>query len=306
MTSECLIAQSLGWTDWSGWFRELKKALILYHTVRVSMHGNGYRVLAEYDATVSEDELRGCIKPAEKLLSSQFEFVNRQAFRDMHNKTLYTLCKKALKFRVQPPPEYSIDTGNPWYEVERGIMGLLALINIDILRAHRHNAAIFPSELDVSVVSYKLGKRLGVSKRDVFTDLCKMTIPDFSQLTLHDILELRKCGTIKDFRERIGTLSESVISRDYRLSFDRVQEIREMVSTELLNEVFAYVKDTQPRIKETIMKGVVTEIPVPILDSIISAAVTTEELIKQWKLRQSHGWLFFISEMHRRSQKSPR
>jgi len=90
MTLECLITQSLGWVNWAGWFRELEKALILYQTVRMPMHDGGYKVLAEYDTTVSEGELRGCIKPAESVFSSHFEFAHRQAFRDMRDKAIHT------------------------------------------------------------------------------------------------------------------------------------------------------------------------------------------------------------------------
>ena len=301
MTAECVITEALGWTDWPKWLRELNKALILYQTVRIPYYEITVKSIAEKDETVSKSELMSCLKPREEI-SPEFEFAYKQALQDLKDNELYNFCQQVVRPMKKPEPNRkNVDEWWPWFhDFVKDIWGLLTFVNRDLLVAHRHQAAIFPSELDVTVVSYKLGKKLEIPKRDVITELVKLAIPDFSELHLQHILDLRRNASIQQFREKISMLSEIVISQEIYKSPEETQEkIRQTVTTRFLNDIFELVRHIKPDIKKTLTEAVVTKVPIPPLNYLIEATVLSHKLIKQWELKQSHGWIFFISEMRK-------
>jgi len=300
VATDCVITQVLGWMDWSKWLHELNKALILYQTVRIPYHEITVKSIIEKDKTVSKSELMNCLKPREDVLP-EFEFAYKQAIQDLKDNDLFAICEQVIRLMKKPEPNHeNMDEWGPWYhDFVKDIWGLLTFANTDLLVAHRHQAAIFPSELDISIVSYKLGRKLDIPKRHVFTEIINLTVPNFSELSLHNILDLRQDTLIQQFREKISMLSQSVVSESYKSPEEPCEIVKEIAKAAFLDDIFELVGRVKPDIKKTLAKAVITKIPIPPLNYIIDAAVLTDNLIKQWKLKKSHGWIFFISEMRK-------
>ena len=114
-------------------------------------------------------------------------------------------------------------------------------------------------------------------------------IPDFSELSWEQIFELRKDSSIKKFRDKILA------------NFDQSKGI----DSEIISGLWEIASYARPNIKGTILKGILSNIPSPIIINPVGLGTAIKDTYDDYKLEESKGWLFFIQKARALTEASP-
>lgn len=117
-----------------------------------------------------------------------------------------------------------------------------------------------------------------------FKEIITATIPDISEYTWDEIIDIRNHKYWEQFRNKITELSENHEDKKIR------QDILEEIVRKDLIEMVQYFR---PQVNKNIVKGVISNIPLPIPINPLSVASTGYDLIKEIDFEKKYGWLYF-------------
>lgn len=287
-------------------FNDLKFALLLFDQIHIPIHLEGIlRVFNFYKNTFPEaiiPDLLNIMHPVSPRAETSDEALNRMS-QDLKNKKvaelLEEIAKKSVKKKSFINEKGKFDETLYYYALYREIGWTMWGIEHDLILTQKSKAAYYPYSVLLPVVKQmfmseyeRLHRTVSI---EILKDVIEKNLPDFSKMTIKEILELRSEGTISDFRKRIRELSTVAVKTE------RPIEIRELVDQELMRDLWALAKDVRPNIPVATLRATISNIPLPVPNpmGIIDSAYSIYEGVK---LKRKYGWLFFIAEMREKAR----
>ena len=109
-------------------------------------------------------------------------------------------------------------------------------------------------------------------------------IPDISEYSWDEIIEIRHHKYWTQFRKKLTELSESVQDKKLR------QDILEEIVQKDLVEMVQYFR---PHVAKNIVKGIVSNIPLPIPINPVSVVCTGHDIVQEIDFNKKYGWMYF-------------
>lgn len=285
-------------------FNDLKFALLLFDQIHIPIHSEGItRVLDFYKDTFPQSiipDLLNIIIPVPSIpkISDQALKLLGQDLRNTRvTGLLEDIAKTYIKKKNFINKKGKFDENLYLYALYREIGWTMFGIEHDLILTQKLKTAYYPYPVLLPVVKQMFLSEYeqlhGMAGIEVLKDVVEENVPDFSKMTMEEILELRSEGTISDFRKRIRELSTLAVEAKKSI------EIRALVDHELKRDLWALARDVKPNIPVAFLKALVSNIPLPVPNpmGIIDSGYS---VYKGLKLNRTYGWLFFIAEMRRK------
>jgi len=160
-------------------------------------------------------------------------------------------------------------------------------LNDSLAISHAMSLPVTVDSIYASLLRLKTKCRMGL-QFSVLERLSKIGVPDFSDLTLEKILDLRKDKALASFRNLISTLSS-------RLQSENNLNVEALFTQELLKQM-RELAPNKKRIALTIFLGALSNVPCP----FIGAATTVADIGKELKEYHdfSSNWLSFLLKLN--------
>lgn len=156
-------------------------------------------------------------------------------------------------------------------------------LNDSLTISHALNSPVTVDPIYASLLRLKTKCRIG-RQFSVLERLSQIGVPDFSELTLEQIIDLRKDKALTSFRSLISTLSSRLQSeRDFNLESFFTQEL------------FKQIKELAPNRKRIVLSaflGALSKVPCPFLGEVKTIADIGKQ-IKQYRTFSSN-WVSFL------------
>ena len=117
-----------------------------------------------------------------------------------------------------------------------------------------------------------------------FSDIITAIIPDISEYSWDEIIEIRHHNYWTQFRKKLTELSESI--EDKKLGQDILEEI-------VRKDLIEMAQRFRPQVTKNIVKGVVSNIPLPIPINPVSVVCTGYDIMKEIDFDKKYGWIYF-------------
>jgi hypothetical protein len=135
-----------------------------------------------------------------------------------------------------------------------------------------------------------LGEFMFVGKRTILAECTEtmrhILLPQLDGITLAAIERLRKSDFRRHFVEYLNELAN--------LPETRAEKIRLRV----FESFFAVLGRVKPSIRTASLTGVLVNLPSPIVVNPFGIADSIANINKNIRLKRTHGWLFFLQELH--------
>ncbi|WP_273854331.1 hypothetical protein [Guptibacillus spartinae] len=126
--------------------------------------------------------------------------------------------------------------------------------------------------------------------KEAISEIIYYTIPDINYYTWEEIIALRKHPFFNSFRKKISQLNEAIDIGDIKLSKEIIEQLEQ-------KEVIEMIKLFKPSPKTKIIKGVTSNVPLPIPINPASVYFATQDIKTEYKLKNKYGWLFFLLDV---------
>lgn len=156
-------------------------------------------------------------------------------------------------------------------------------LNDSLAMSHALNAPIAVDSIYASLLKLKTKCRIG-SQFSTLEKLAKIGVPDFGDLDLEKILELRKDKALASFRNLISALS-------LKVQCGNNLDIEAIFTQELFKEI-KELAPTKKRIALNTFIGALSNLPCPIIGAVTSVSEVGKE-IKEYR-DFSSNWLSFL------------
>lgn len=117
-----------------------------------------------------------------------------------------------------------------------------------------------------------------------FKEIITATIPDISEYTWDEIIDIRNHKYWEQFRNKISELSENI--EDKKIGQDILEEI-------VRKDLIEMVQHFRPKVNKNIVKGVISNIPLPIPINPVSVVSTGYDIMKEIDFEKKYGWIYF-------------
>ncbi len=126
----------------------------------------------------------------------------------------------------------------------------------------------------------------GVEKADssLFDTIFSLASPDVDSLSWEHIADIRSHKHFKSLMGKMTTLrSQELIKRGSAYET-------------ILKDLFSFIGDVSPNLKQSIFKGIITNLPIPPINPFgVSEAI--KDIAKNKKLEKRYGYLFLLQEL---------
>ena len=147
----------------------------------------------------------------------------------------------------------------------------------------KENCTFLPMNVEKQMLGKIFGSTTNIEYSN-FSDIITVMIPDISEYSWDEIIEIRHHNYWTQFRKKMTQLSESI--EDKKLGQDILDEI---VRKDLI-EMAQYFR---PKVTKTIVKGVMSSIPLPIPINPVSVLCTGYDIMKEIDFDKKYGWIYF-------------
>ncbi|MBN8209852.1 hypothetical protein JI666_13935 [Bacillus sp. NTK071] len=131
-----------------------------------------------------------------------------------------------------------------------------------------------------------------VESDDLYTEIIGYTLPDINEYSWDEIIDLRNHPFFDSFRNKVAHLNDAANSSDIKLSEEIVEEIEQKDMKEML-EMF------RPTPKSKVIKGIASNIPLPIPINPVSAYYAIDDVKREIDLKKKYGWIYFLLDGRR-------
>ncbi len=156
-------------------------------------------------------------------------------------------------------------------------------LNDSLALSHVFGYSVAVDSIYSSMLKLKTKSQIGL-KFSVLEQMAQIGIPDFGDLSLEKLLELRKDRALKSFRSFVSTLS-SRLKSEPNLNFEA------LITQELLSQI-SELAPNKRKISLNMFIGALSNIPCPIVGAIATTGQTGKDL-KEYS-NFSSNWLSFI------------
>lgn len=147
----------------------------------------------------------------------------------------------------------------------------------------KESCIFLPMDMEQQMIK-RLFEKTSDKKFENFSEIITAIIPDISGYSWDEIIEIRHHDYWTLFRKKITELSNEI--EDQKLS----QEIFEEIVKKDLIEMAQHFR---PNVSSNIVKGVVSNIPLPIPVNPISILCTGADIKKEIDFDKKYGWIYF-------------
>lgn len=160
-------------------------------------------------------------------------------------------------------------------------------LNDSLAISHALNAPVTVDSIYASLLKIKTKCRMGL-QFSVLERLSQLGIPDFSELTLEKILDLRKDKALTSFRNLISTLS-------LRLQSDNNFNLEALFTQELLKQI-RELAPSKKRIAISAFLGALSKVPCPFIGEVKTIADIGNKLKEHRDF--SSNWVSFLLKLN--------
>ena len=173
--------------------------------------------------------------------------------------------------------------GGAMHEIVWGGFGVANSVKYWMLLNAKENCTFLPMDIEQQMLGKVFGRTTDV-EYDNFRDVITAIIPDISEYSWDEIIEIRHHDYWTQFRKKITDLSESI--EDKKLSQDILEEI-------VKKDLIEMAQHFRPQIAKNIIKGVASNIPLPIPVNPVSIVCTGYDIKKEIDFDKKYGWIYF-------------
>ena len=207
------------------------------------------------------------------------KFVDDDMIEDSHYKMATQLLKENYADELASPDFYA----GAMHEVIMGGAGIASSVKYWMLLNAKENCTFLPMDCERKLLQQMFHdeKNIGYSN---FSNIISSVIPDISEYSWDEIIELRNHPYWKQFRNKISDLSDEYLDKD--------------TACEIFNEVICkdlveMAKNLRPQIGKSLVKGMICNIPLPIPINPVSVICTGHDIAREIDFKRKYGWLYF-------------
>ena len=219
------------------------------------------------------------IQISSECLLPSVSFMDESIIEEDYFKVATDILENKYAKELSNPVTY----GGAMHEISWGGFGVANSVKYWTLLNAKENCTFLPMDLEQQMLGKVFGSTMDM-KYDSFSDIIIAIIPDISEYSWDEIIEIRHHSYWTQFRKKLTELSESI--GDKKLGQDILEEV-------IKKDLIEMVQHFRPQVTKNIVKGVVSNIPLPIPINPLSVASTGYDLIKEIDFEKKYGWLYF-------------
>ena len=201
---------------------------------------------------------------SETLLPS-ISFMDESIIEDDYFKVAADVFKDKYAKELSSPKTY----GGAMHEIVWGGFGIANSVKYWTLLNAKANCTFLPMDMEQQMLGKVFGSTTDKGYSN-FSDIITAIIPDISEYSWDEIIEIRHHNYWTQFRKKLTELSESI--EDKKLGQDILEEI-------VRKDLIEMAQRFRPQVTKNIVKGVVSNIPLPIPINPVSVVCTGYDII---------------------------
>ena len=219
------------------------------------------------------------IQISSELLLPSVKFMDESIIEDDYFESAVSIMRNNYEKELSDPKIYT-DAMN---EVLWGGFGIANAVKYWTLLNAKENCTFLPMDKEEQILK-KLFENVPDSNYNNFNNVITAMIPDISEYSWDEIIEIRHHKYWTQFRKKLTELSESVQDKKLR------QDILEEIVQKDLVEMVQYFR---PHVAKNIVKGIVSNIPLPIPINPVSVVCTAHDIVQEIDFNKKYGWMYF-------------
>ena len=219
------------------------------------------------------------IQISSELLLPSVKFMDESIIEDDYFESAVSIMRNNYEKELSDPKIYT-DAMN---EVLWGGFGIANAVKYWTLLNAKENCTFLPMDKEEQILK-KLFENVPDSNYNNFNNVITAMIPDISEYSWDEIIEIRHHKYWTQFRKKLTELSESV--QDKRLRQDILEEI-------VQKDLVEMVQYFRPHVAKNIVKGIVSNIPLPIPINPVSVVCTGHDIVQEIDFNKKYGWMYF-------------
>lgn len=215
---------------------------------------------------------------SETLLPS-INFIDESIIEDDYFQVAANVLKDKYAKELSSPITY----GGAMHEIVWGGFGIANSVKYWTLLNAKENCTFLPMDMEQQMLGKVFGSMADM-KYSNFSDIITAIIPDICEYSWDEIMEIRNHNYWTQFRKKITELSKSI--EDKKLRQDILEEI-------FRKDLIEMAQHFRPQVTKNIVKGVVSNIPLPIPINPVSVVCTGYDIMKEIDFEKKYGWIYF-------------
>lgn len=232
----------------------------------------------------SFNEMKTIQISSENVLPS-VSFLNDSIIEDDYFKVATDVMRDKYAKELSSPKTY----GGAMHEVTWGGFGIANSVKYWTLLNAKVNCTFLPMDLEQQMLKKVFGNITNVEYNN-FSDIITAIIPNISEYTWDKIIEIRHHSYWTQFRKKLTELSQSI--EDKKLGQDILDEI-------VRKDLIEMARHFRPQVHKNIIKGVMSNIPLPIPINPLSVVCTGYDIMKEIDFEKKYGWIYFYLDNKR-------
>lgn len=219
------------------------------------------------------------IQISSECLLPSVSFMDESIIEEDYFKVATDILENKYAKELSNPVTY----GGAMHEISWGGFGVANSVKYWKLLNAKENCTFLPMDLEQQMLGKVFGSTMDM-KYDSFSDIIIAIIPDISEYSWDEIIEIRHHSYWTQFRKKLTELSESI--GDKKLGQDILEEV-------IKKDLIEMVQHFRPQVTKNIVKGVVSNIPLPIPINPVSVVCTGYDIMKEIDFDKKYGWIYF-------------
>lgn len=215
---------------------------------------------------------------SESLLPS-ISFMDESIIEDDYFKVATDILEDKYANELSNPATY----GGAMHEISWGGFGVANSVKYWTLLNAKENCTFLPMDLEQQMLGKVFGSTTDMNYGN-FSDIITAIIPDISEYSWDEIIEIRHHSYWSQFRKKLTDLSES--AGDTKLEQELLEEI-------VRRDLAEMAQHFRPQVAKNIVKGIMSNIPLPIPINPVSVVCTGHDIMKEIDFDKKYGWIYF-------------
>ena len=236
-------------------------------------------------------DLQKCWRPIDEVLPNYDGVLRISNPWGDHNKHLVSSAERLVTDEIRdrfPTLEKELPGGFQ-YEIARTGAALIWSVR-DWADLNQMAPCSYVADDLESKIAQEAFRDLGPRDGEAFASVATIRIPDLSLLSWDRVVELRHHPHLSAFRKHLAAIQQqlwNVPSEDFhdvvaRLELDALRE---------------FAVAAKPSTRASVIKGFVSNIPMPIPVNPASLAIAANDIARDAKLTRRFGWLYFLLDL---------
>lgn len=225
------------------------------------------------------------IKEVRKIHIPSEDILPKVSFTDstLIDESIYRIATGIMQTDYKSELNNPTTYGGAMHEVIMGSAGITTSVKYWMLLNAKNNCTFLPMKSEQQILK-KLFNYEADNGFNNFNNVITSIIPDISEYSWDEIIELRHHNYWSQFRKKLSELN--LVVSDKKLASEIVEEI---VHKDLV-EMAIHVR---PNVGKNTVKGIISNIPLPIPINPLSVVCTGCDIIKEIDFEKKYGWIYF-------------